>query len=136
MATQEKRKTQGKARGRNKQLGERGERAAARFLERRGYEIVETNWRCRAGEIDIVARDGESLVFVEVKTRTSIEKGFPEEAVDEEKRRRYEILAAFYLSEHDEFDDAPVRFDVVALLVVAPDRALIRHHFDAFGGGI
>lgn len=118
----------------NKELGARGERAAARFLERRGYEILERNWRCSAGEIDIVAHDCSALVFVEVKTRTSIDAGLPEEAVDAEKRRRYEVLAAHYLHDHD-IDETPVRFDVVALLVVAPDRALVRHHINAFGAG-
>ena len=117
---------------RNLSIGQRGERAAARFLERRGYDIVDRNWACPAGEIDLVARDGDTIVFVEVKTRTSLDAGLPEEAVDEQKRHRYEILAAHYLKAHD-VEEAPVRFDVVALLVVASDRALVRHHFNAFG---
>ena len=116
------------------ELGRRGEDAAARFLERRGYEIVDRNWCCAAGEADIVAIDREVLVFVEVKTRTSLERGLPEEAVDAEKRSRYERIAALYLACHD-YVDMQVRFDVVALLVSAPDRALIRHHINAFGTG-
>lgn len=115
-----------------KALGAKGEEAAARFLERRGYDIVDRNWSCKAGEIDIVAKDERYLVFVEVKTRTSLDAGLPEEAVGAEKRRRYEILAAYYLQDHD-YVDMPVRFDVVALLVCENDRALIRHHIDAFG---
>ena len=119
---------------RNKQLGARGEDAAARYLERRGYDIVDRNWTCPAGEADIVARDEKYLVFVEVKTRTSVETGFPEEAVDGKRRDRYERIAAFYLQDHD-FVDMPVRFDVVALLVCDTDRAFIRHHINAFGEG-
>ena len=117
-----------------KELGARGELAAARYLERRGYDVIERNWHCKAGEVDIVARDNDFLVFVEVKTRTNIDTGLPEEAVDEEKRHRYEILAAHYLREH-EVEETAVRFDVVALLVIAPDRALVRHHINAFGSG-
>lgn len=118
----------------NAELGRRGEEAAARFLIRRGYEIVERNWTCAAGEADIIARDGDWIVFVEVKTRTSVEKGFPSEAVDARKRERYERIAALFLAGYDEVD-VPVRFDVVALLVVAPDRALVRHHINAFAAG-
>ena len=128
--TDEKRKQK----GHNKQIGERGEIAAARFLERRGYDIVERNWTCKAGEADIVAKDNENLVFVEVKTRTNLEVGLPEEAVDAEKRQRYERIAAYYLADHP-YVDMQVRFDVVGILVCAPDRALIRHHIDAFGSG-
>lgn len=116
---------------RNAELGRRGEDAAARFLYRRGYEIVERNWTCPAGEADIVARDGETVVFVEVKTRSSCEKGLPSEAVDAEKRERYERIAALFLQGFDVVD-VPVRFDIVSIVVIAPDRALIRHHINAF----
>ena len=118
----------------NREIGRRGEAAAVRYLERFGYDILERNWTCPAGEADIVARDGEALVFCEVKTRTSLEKGFPSEAVDEEKRARYEKIAGWYLRDC-EFVDIPVRFDVVALLVVAEDRALIKHYVNAFSEG-
>lgn len=115
----------------NVELGRRGEDAAARFLYRRGYEIVERNWTCAAGEADIIARDEEWVVFVEVKTRSSCEKGFPSEAVDPEKRKRYENIAALFLKDYDVVD-VPVRFDVVSIVLVAPDRAMIRHHINAF----
>lgn len=116
------------------EIGQRGEIAAARYLERMGYEIIDRNWSCPAGEADIVARDMDYLVFVEVKTRTSIDKGFPSEAVDAEKRARYEKIAAWYVRDY-EFVDIPVRFDVVALLVVSEDRALIKHFVNAFSEG-
>ncbi|MBQ9002631.1 MAG: YraN family protein [Eggerthellaceae bacterium] len=118
----------------NKEIGRRGENAAARYLEMFGYEILERNWKCPAGEADIVARDENAVVFVEVKTRTSLARGLPSEAVDEAKRARYEKIAAWYLRDY-EFVDVPVRFDVVALLVVSEDRALVRHYRNAFCGG-
>ena len=116
----------------NIDIGRRGEEAAVRYLEARDYEIIERNWSCRFGEADIVARDGDDLVFVEVKTRTNIEHGFPEEAVDAAKRAKYEKIAALYSRDYEAVD-IPLRFDVVAILVTAPDRALLRHHVNAFG---
>lgn len=118
----------------NKELGMKGEAAAARYLEHVGYEIVERNWRCPAGEADIVAFDGDMLVFCEVKTRTSLKRGMPSESVDEKKRARYEKIAAWYLRSYD-VGSRPVRFDVIAVLVVNDDRAMIRHYVNAFGQG-
>jgi putative endonuclease len=100
-------------------LGQRGEAAAARYLRRLGYTIVASGQRMRRGEIDLVAVDGRTLVFVEVKTRTSDQAGQPAEAVDEAKQRRLTRLALAYLRRHDLLD-CPVRFDVVA--VTWPDR--------------
>ena len=119
----------------NKEIGRRGEAAAARYLEHFGYEILERNWECPAGEADIIARDFDTLVFVEVKTRTGIDKGFPSEAVDVQKRSRYEKIAMWYLRDY-EFVDIPVRFDVVALVIIAEDRAMIRHYVNAFAEGL
>lgn len=116
----------------NLDLGRRGEEAAARFLVRRGYEIIERNWKCKAGEADIIARDDTCLVFVEVKTRMDEDQGVPEEAVDEAKRKRYERIAASFLKTYEEVD-IQVRFDVIGILVLTPNRAMIRHHINAFG---
>ena len=121
------------ARGRrNQALGARGEEAAARFLQRNGYTILERNWTCFAGEADIIAVNDEALVFVEVKTRSSCECGFPSEAVNAEKRERYERIAALFLQGYDVVD-VPVRFDIVSIVVLESDRAMIRHHINAFG---
>ena len=114
-----------------KKLGERGEDAAVAFLERAGMTIVERNWRCPSGEIDIVALDGETLVLCEVKTRRTAAKGTPEEAVTPAKQRRYAKLAQAYLL-HTGVEFVPVRFDVITLLVIAEDRALLRHLRAAF----
>ena len=130
-----KRPKSGGSRGKhNTELGRRGENAAARFLDRRGYEILERNWECAAGEADIIARDGDVLVFVEVKTRSSTEKGLPAEAVDEAKRKRYGRIASLYVKNY-EVPDVSVRFDVVSLLVIAPDRVLMHHYINAFMAG-
>lgn len=118
---------------RNKELGRKGEEAAARFLYRRGYGIVERNWRCYAGEADIIAKDNGTLVFVEVKTRRDCRKGFPAEAVSSSKRDRYERIALAYLAESD-LSDMQVRFDVVSIVVIGRNRALVRHHINAFSG--
>ena len=118
----------------NIELGRRGEEAAARFLERRGFEVLKRNWTCSAGEADIIAQDEDTLVFVEVKTRSNTEKGLPEEAVDERKRERYERIAAAFLQTYETVDIA-VRFDVVSILVIGSERAFLRHHVNAFSVG-
>ena len=114
------------------ELGKRGEEAATCFLERREYEILDRNWKCIAGEADIVALQDDTLCFIEVKTRKDAQKGFPSEAVDTRKRSRYERIAACYLKDHD-YADVRVRFDIIAILVLGEDRALLRHHLNAFG---
>ena len=118
----------------NQSLGKRGEDVAVGFLERRGYEILERNWKCPFGEADIIARDGDDVLFIEVKTRTGVAKGLPEDAVTKEKRSRYEKIAASY-SLNIEGYDTPIRFDVIAIVVIENKRALLRHHVNAFGCG-
>lgn len=113
------------------ELGKRGENAAAAFLERHGFDIIERNWTCPAGEVDIIASNGHSLHFVEVKTRNGTGCGFPEEAVDEEKRQRYERIAEFYLKGYAQTEIA-VRFDIIAIVVTGPNRAFLRMHRNAF----
>lgn len=119
----------------NSEIGRRGETAACRLLKHKGYVILDRNWTCPAGEADIVALDDDCIVFVEVKTRTNIEYGLPEEAITPRKRARYEKIAAYYLAAH-EGADARVRFDAVSLLVVPNHRALARHVINAFGSGM
>ena len=114
-----------------RRLGDRGEDAAAAYLERAGMTIVERNWRCTAGEVDIVALDERVLVFCEVKTRRTAAKGTPDAAVTPAKQRKYARLAAGYVQENG-LGDTQVRFDVVSILVLTEDRALLRHHRAAF----
>jgi len=115
-----------------RRLGERGEDAAAAYLERTGATIVERNWRSKTGEVDIVALDGYELVLCEVKTRRTAAKGTPEAAVTPTKQRRYARLAAAYLQHAGLGEGTAVRFDVISILVIAEDRALLRHHRAAF----
>jgi len=118
----------------SRQLGRDGEEIACRYLEDKGMRIIERNWRCRAGEADVIAYDGDELAFIEVKTRRNVDTGFPEEAVTAEKRRRYEKIALLYLSDHD-LPSAQVRFDIVAIIIMGAQRAFVRHHYDAYGYG-
>jgi putative endonuclease len=95
-------------------LGERGENVAAKHLRNLGYTIINRNFRCQLGEIDIIARDGKTLVFVEVKTRQS-DDVLPEEQVNHPKQHRLTRAARFYLARYGT-PQPPSRFDVVAIL--------------------
>ena len=95
-------------------LGQIGEDLACRELERRGYAILARRYRRRAGELDIIARDGETLVFVEVKTRKGWQFGWAAEAITELKRRRMVQLAMDYVARHG-LARCPCRFDVVSI---------------------
>ncbi len=113
-------------------LAERGEQAAARYLRRRGYHIIARRDRSRLGEIDLVAVDGRTVVFVEVKTRDSADAGHPAEAVDAAKQRRLTRAALGYLKRH-RLLNCPARFDVVAITWPAGQpRPTIEHIQDAF----
>lgn len=102
--------------------------AAAAYLTRRGYEVLERDWECPAGKCDIIANDEDgALVFVEVSGSADAEQGFPPEGIGTEKRDRYERIALAYLADYETVD-VPVRFDAISLIVVGSDRALIRHH--------
>jgi len=96
-----------------RRLGREGENRACQYLRRQGYEIIARNWRSRFGEIDIIARNGGSLIFIEVKTRSNAGFGGPEAALDMHKRKRVIAAAKAYLSVVE--SDLPVRFDLVAL---------------------
>ena len=97
-----------------RQTGAYYEREAGRYLEQMGYEILEYNYRCRSGEIDIVAKDGEYVVFCEVKYRADGRKGNPLEAVDARKQNVIFRCAMYYLAEHH-LNDVPCRFDVIGI---------------------
>lgn len=99
----------------NRETGRRYEQMAAAFLEQQGYRILEWNYRDRYGEIDLIARHGEVLVFVEVKYRKSLRQGDPAEAVDRKKQQRIHHTAQYYLYTH-RMTDIPCRFDVVSIL--------------------
>ena len=117
-----------------KDLKERAIKATKLFLERRGYEVVETGWKCPAGAIDVVATDDETLVLVEVSARTADEGGFPESSGPKDRGRR-ETAAIAYLAEHEGVD-RPVRFDNVSLVVLSEGKAFLRHHINALSDAI
>jgi putative endonuclease len=115
----------------NTRLATLGEAAAAEELQLQGYSLLTRNYRCRGGEADIVAREGETLVFVEVKTRSRLQHGLPREAVGWTKQQRLGQAALHYCSRHAT-DDPPVRFDVVEVVVLRNEVAdvnLIRNAF-------
>jgi putative endonuclease len=99
---------------RSHELGKWGEDVAARYLQSKGLKILDRNWYCEEGEIDIVALDNEILVIVEVRTRTSDAYGTPEESLTRDKRRHIQQAALSYLQEYDHFDPS-WRIDVVAI---------------------
>ena len=114
-----------------RELGRRGEEAAARHLERRGFEILARGVRLLRGEIDIVARRRGTLVFVEVKARSGTGCGRPEESVTPSKQAQIRRLAQAFLVRH-RLDDAPCRFDVIAVRFSDDDPAVVSHFVDAF----
>ena len=99
----------------NRQLGADYEKLAAEYLQSQGYEILEHNFRCRSGEIDLIAREDEYLCFVEVKYRAGSSCGSPLDAVNSHKQRQILKVAKYYLMRKGMTMDTPCRFDVVAI---------------------
>jgi putative endonuclease len=113
-------------------LGDEGERLAARYLRRQGFRILARRYRTAAGEIDLVARDGKSIVFVEVKTRRSDAAGQPHEAVDVYKQSQLTRLALAFLKRFRLLEQ-PARFDVVSIVWESARQApQIVHYRNAF----
>ncbi len=112
-------------------MGKSGEDYAARELERRGYAILERRYRTRHGEIDIVAREGDTTVFVEVKARSTAEFGTAAGAVTSQKQRRLMSMAVDYLTRH-RLSNSRCRFDVVAIDGEGVDRTITLYK-SAFG---
>ena len=110
----------------SRKLGDAAESRAAAYLANLGYAIIERNFRCRMDEIDIVARDGETVVFVEVRSRSSVAFGLPQETVVFAKRRKLRLAAQLYAQARAL--DCPMRFDVVA-----EGPSGLEHFEDAFG---
>lgn len=97
-------------------IGNEKEQIAAAYLEAQGYKIVACNYFCSAGEIDLIARDGAYLVFVEVKYRKDLKNGYPEDAITTRKRHSIIKTASQYLLRHGLSFDSPCRFDVVSIV--------------------
>ncbi len=112
-------------------LGRAGERQAERFLKARRYRIVTRNYRCPAGEIDLVALDGDIIVFVEVKTRTGREHADPQDAVNLIKQQHLARAAEYFLR-HTHSEERMYRFDIIAITVLPDQTREIEHFIDAF----
>ncbi|OPL15384.1 MAG: hypothetical protein AVO39_08210 [delta proteobacterium MLS_D] len=114
----------------NRDRGLLGEKIAARYLQKQGYCILSSNYRCVFGEIDIIARDGDEIVFVEVKSRTSSTFGDPEVSVTLSKQKKLSRTALRYLEDHD-LCGRKARFDVLAVRMTSRENT-IHHIRDAF----
>ena len=116
-------------------LGDAGERYATRLLEERGHRVIARQWRCAAGELDLVTLDGDELVFVEVRTRRGDRYGTPEESIDGRKAARLVALGAHFLGAHPEHEARVWRVDLVALALDPAGRvARATHHVNAVAG--
>jgi putative endonuclease len=107
-------------------LGQHGEQLAAGFLAEAGLEILATNWRCQHGEIDIVARDGQTLVICEVKTRSGVRFGTPLEAITRQKAARLRRLAIAWVTAHSLFFEE-IRIDAIGVLRAVSGEFSIEH---------
>lgn len=110
--------------------GKRGEQLAVEYLERKGYQILHTNWRFSRAELDIVAKDGDILVFVEVKTRSYDHFGKPETAVTARKEYLIVDAASVYMETHG--FDWEIRFDIIAIVLKSEREIELEHFRDAF----
>ena len=112
-------------------FGEEGESIAARYLIKRGYRILERNYRTKLGEIDIIAKDKDTIVFVEVKSRRSWQFGNPKGAVTPQKQRKISTVALYYLKVNNH-SNAKARFDVVAVTATRdkPQIEIIKNAFE------
>ncbi|MDP4172531.1 MAG: YraN family protein [Bacteroidota bacterium] len=113
------------------ETGRLGEELACRFLSEKGFRILERNFRFHKGEIDIIAKDEETLVFVEVKYRQNLEYGYPEEAITRNKILQIRRVANAYIFER-KIENVTCRFDVIAILEVSRGRPIINHYLNAF----
>ena len=114
-----------------KELGKKGEDLALRYLKKNGYRIFERNYVCKLGEVDIIAKEKDTLAFIEVKTRTSTAFGPPQLAVNAAKQMQLSKVAQYFLKEKC-LEDVKARFDVVAIVLGprGPEIELIRDAFD------
>ena len=113
----------------NRKIGEKGELIAEQFLKESGFEIIEKNWRTGHKEIDVICKQEDYYIFVEVKTRTTVRQGMPEESISESKIRSVTEAARIYLYEKKYKD---IRFDVISIILKNENEHEILHIKDAF----
>lgn len=112
------------------EIGTKGELLAANFLINKGYTVLETNWRTGKKEVDIIAESGDCIVFVEVKTRSNFDFGFPEEAVTDSKKKLLKLAAEEYFDQKK--PQKNLRFDIISILQKGQSTKEITHIEDAF----
>ena len=112
-------------------LLDRAVSASARYCELKGYEVLEQNWSPEGSEesVPLIAYDGDVLVFIDVTVKAGFEGFVPESETD---REAMEVLAAKYLAQTDDEPNFEVRFDIISMMVVREDRAMLKHHINAF----
>ena len=115
-----------------KEYGSFGESRAVEYLDNKNYEVLEQNFRCRIGEIDIIAKDKENLVFIEVKTRSSIYYGLPGESVNFRKQQTIGRCAKIYLVSKKKYKDINCRFDVIEVMTECGKIGNINHYINAY----
>ena len=113
------------------ELGKRGEEATADFLTQKGYRIIERNYKNKLGEIDIIAKDKKTLCFIEVKTRSNLRFGYPEEAVTERKQKKLNKVALTYLKQYNLLH-IPARFDIASVILNNQNKTEVKIIKDAF----
>ena len=113
-----------------KEVGQRGEDLAVDYIQNSGYTVLERNYRCKLGEVDIIARDNDTLVFIEVRTRSSIDFGLPQESINRRKRHQISKVALEYLT-RKKLKNIPARFDVIAISLKG-EKEKVEHFKDAF----
>ncbi|MBS1645235.1 MAG: YraN family protein [Bacteroidetes bacterium] len=116
--------------GKNRETGTRGEQIAEDYLLAKGYTLLHRNWRTGHKEVDLIAEDDGLLVFLEIKTRSGLGFGYPEESVTEVKQNHLRTAAEAYLEQSS--DHKTVRFDVISILLNGTTVAELRHIKDAF----
>ncbi|MBE0335451.1 YraN family protein [Paenibacillus sp. 23TSA30-6] len=114
-----------------KAKGALGEHAAASFLENLGYRIIERNWRCRSGEMDLIAAQHDILVFIEVRSRSSSSYGTPAESITARKITQVRQTAAVYLHMNG-IEDVPIRFDMISVRLIDETAVVTDHIIEAF----
>ena len=115
----------------NKELGKWGEQVAAKFLKKSGFVIIERNYRCRLGEIDLITSAKDKLIFIEVKTRSSSRYGLPGESVNAKKQSKYFQIATYYVN-YKKLYSFELRFDVIEIMRESDESYNINHIPNAF----
>jgi putative endonuclease len=115
----------------NIEVGKRGEDEVVKFLQKQGHKIVQRNYKNKLGEMDIIAKDGKTLCFIEVKTRTNLHFGYPQEAITRQKQKKLNRVALSYLKQYNLLN-FPARFDIASVMLHNQNKSEIEIIKNAF----